>query len=103
MVQCGHGIRFSNFVVVPKYRYHQAERAISMPIVKSVSDILPALAKGKALQAVHVYQDEGSLNVDVRLQGGLALELTFSVAFQSTATLTHWESGNSHVVESAKL
>jgi hypothetical protein len=72
-------------------------------IDESVSNVLPAVAKGKALQAVHVYQDEGSLNVDLQLQDGLALELTFRVAYQNTATLLRWVSGNSQVLEGTKL
>jgi hypothetical protein len=72
---------------------------MTSPIDSRGIDVLPELARGKILQRVHVSKDEGTLSIDLQLQDGLGIELTFSVSYRSNISLVKWENGDSRLLE----
>jgi hypothetical protein len=70
-----------------------------MPIGSVSTNLLPAAAKGKSIESVEVSQDEGSLYLNLRLEDGLAIELSFAVAYHHNVSLVQWENGDSRVLE----
>jgi len=66
---------------------------------KRSGNIFPRQACGKRLQSIHVSQYEDSLDLELAFEGGLALELSFRVAYRRTVRLLQWENGNSRVLE----
>ncbi len=72
---------------------------MTAPIDNRGVDILPELARGKILQKVHVSQDEGTLSIDLQLQDGLGIELTFPVSYRSNVSLVQWVNGDSRLIE----
>jgi hypothetical protein len=61
-----------------------------------------ASVKGKALLDLHVYQSEETLNLDLKFEDGLSLELFFHVGFQASAKLLEYKNGDVRVLKRLK-
>ena len=59
--------------------------------------------EGKLLQAIHIFQTEGSLNLDLRFQDDVSLELLFEMAFKASANVLQYQDGNARVLKKLRL
>lgn len=71
------------------YRIHSGQGA-AIPL---------GAAKDKSLHSIEVYQNEDALSLDLQFENGMALELTFRVGFQLSATLLRYANGDSEVIK----
>ncbi|MBW4028771.1 MAG: hypothetical protein HIU93_15485 [Acidobacteria bacterium] len=50
------------------------------------------------LQAIRGYRDEEFLNLDLGFENGLALQMSFAVAYRQQIRLIQWANGNSRIL-----
>lgn len=69
-----------------------------MPVIDRPSHCPLGDYRGKALEKVETSFHEGVLSVDLILEGGLSLELTFRFGCNATAKAVQWTNGDSEVL-----
>jgi hypothetical protein len=74
-----------------------------IPSEHGLVDVALDRAQGKPLQSLQVYQTEEMLNLDLRFEDGLEIELIFRVGFQASAKLLEYRNGDAHVLKRMKL
>ncbi len=75
----------------------------NVPIHGGSIEIPLDLVQGKVLEAIHAYQNEETLSVDLRFAGNLAIELMFHLTFEASANVLRFDHGDAEVLRAVKL
>ena len=60
-------------------------------------------AQGKAIRALDTYQTDDTLNVNLRFDEDIAVELKFVIALKASATLLQYKQGDARVIKGLDL
>lgn len=74
-----------------------------MPLDDAASIVPLGDFRGKALQKIEASCHQGVLDVNLSLEGGYCLELSFHVESRATVSAVQWENGDSRLLRRPSL